>query len=647
MTKRPSTSLLHTAVALLTVGACDTQSEGESPTTAPAELRSGGFSCGSASPIPTHDIDVTFGPSGATSTTLIETSICPVPPLQLSGNPPVVSKRIADILTTAAPTEMVPNVVFSCESEVAPPVLPRFDPGQPRTSRDNQSVGASRQQLMERFRVRRAVEQDWLISAIKEGDGRVRLQQGLGSLVVADVPAGTLATLVQDSRLHSIGSWAAPPDVTPGGNARSMLSARQQMNSAAAFAAGFTGDSYHVGVVDSGVTEHELLSGQLGIEADCTALSGLQCVGKDPTDCSPHGTSVSAIIAATDVYGTEDRGVTSATIDSWKTSSVGLEGNCQRQPDFVAAGFENAVQNDDVINASFGFSFTPGYTAEPLQIESIANDAFVTGAVVIAATGNIGDDPESATAPGTAPNVIGVGAVTESGSVPNYSGRGPSYIGGRVKPDLLGPTDVTTACSSSPSCGSDFGGTSAASPMVAGVATQVLDIFDSVGGFDTIDPQLVPGSVYSTLIGFGTPLSGGAAAGSFNNTEGVGLLELGKTSCARWRWGTMSIDEGETESRQINVSSSTENVRVAAWWSDAPNGADLGHRQVDLALCKGTGSCILSNNPNSVFQQIIEPSITPGAWQIRVQSPPSSPFGGARTVHYFFYAEWPEWQCTI
>ncbi|MBV1862459.1 MAG: S8 family serine peptidase, partial [Nannocystaceae bacterium] len=361
-----------------------------------------------------------------------------------------------------------------------------------------------------------------------------------------------------------------------------------------------------------------------------------------------HGTSVSAIVAATDAYGVEDRGVTSAIVDSWKTSNVDpISGACRRQPDFVAAGFENAVQNDEIINASFGFEFEAGNTAEGLQIENIANDAFVTGAVVIAATGNSGaEGNESVTAPGSAPNVIGVGAITESGDVPDYSGRGPSYIGGRVKPDLLGPTDVTTACASSASCGDVFGGTSAASPMVAGAAAQILDVFDSAGGFDTIDPQLVPGTIYSTLIGFGTPLSGGATAGSFNNTEGAGVLDLGKTSCARWRWGTISLGEGEIESREINIVTSTNNVRVAAWWSDAPNGADLGHREVELGFCKN-GGCTVSAQSNSVFQQIVEPSIDPGTWEIRVQSPPSSPFGGDRIVHYFFYAEWPEWQCTI
>lgn len=618
-------------------------------------MRSGGFNCGSGSPTLSHDIDVTFNQSGTPATTISETSICPAPPLTLSGNPPVVSDKIVELLSTTAPSELVSDVVFSCESEVVPPVLPRFDPSLPRDSRDNQAIGSTRQQLLERFRVRRAIEQDWLVSAIKAGDGRVRRQQGLGSLVVADVKAETLAAIVNDTRLHSVGSLASPTDVNPGGEARSMLSARQQINSDSTFSAGFTGDAYHVGVVDSGVTQHELLAGQLGIEADCTALNGLQCVGVDPTDCTTggtaqpgHGTSVSAIVSATDAYGIEDRGITSSVVDSWKTSDVDpISGACLRQPDFVAAGFENAVQHDEIINASFAFPFQAGDTTVGLQVESIANDAFATGAIVIAATGNSGSNGSaSVTAPGSAPNAIGVGAVTESGDVPDYSGRGPSFIGGRVKPDLLGPTDVTTACASSPSCGEAFGGTSAASPMIAGAAAQLLDVFDSVGGYDTIDPQLVPGTIYSTLIGFATPLSGGANAGAFNNTDGAGILELGKTSCARWRWGTVSLGELETEARDISIINSTDNVRVAAWWSDAPSGNDLGHRRINLGLCKD-GDCTVSSHPDSVFQQIIEPSIAPGDWEIRLTAAASSDFGGDRTVHYFFYAEWPEWQCTI
>lgn len=70
-------------------------------------------------------------------------------------------------------------------------------------------------------------------------------------------------------------------------------------------------------------------------------------------------------------------------------------------------------------------------------------------------------------------NVISVGAVhwnnfespnDTDGIIMSYSSRGPTN-GGRVRPDVAAPTNVSTTC-----CGGSFGGTSSASPNAAGAA---------------------------------------------------------------------------------------------------------------------------------------------------------------------------------
>jgi len=129
---------------------------------------------------------------------------------------------------------------------------------------------------------------------------------------------------------------------------------------------------------------------------------------------------------------------------------------------------------------------------------------------------------------GGAHDVIGVGAVGWTGDswcVMPYSSRGPTSDG-RVKPELVAPTLYETAAfDGTPPY---FSGTSASAPVMAGVATLLLQV----------DPTLTPARLKSVLTNSATSLCGsGNCNGSclsesntaaWNNTVGYGITDAWK-----------------------------------------------------------------------------------------------------------------------
>jgi len=121
--------------------------------------------------------------------------------------------------------------------------------------------------------------------------------------------------------------------------------------------------------------------------------------------------------------------------------------------------------------------------------------------------------------PATVASVVTVGAECWlTGLVDTYSSRGPT-IDGRIKPDLLGPSEVSTATyggasGCSPNVG--FPGTSSSSPHVAGAAALVLEA----------NPTFTPAQVRSVLMSTATD---GGPAGP-DNDYGSGILKMGSIS---------------------------------------------------------------------------------------------------------------------
>lgn len=118
---------------------------------------------------------------------------------------------------------------------------------------------------------------------------------------------------------------------------------------------------------------------------------------------------------------------------------------------------------------------------------------------------------ESLLVPNATERVISVGAVPwfDTSTIEEYSSRGPT-ADGRVKPDLVAPDRVSTE-----SFEEAFGGTSSASPYVAGLAALYLNLY----------PDATPIDVRRELGTLAQALPAGAGK---NSTYGWGLARLGE-----------------------------------------------------------------------------------------------------------------------
>jgi serine protease AprX len=136
----------------------------------------------------------------------------------------------------------------------------------------------------------------------------------------------------------------------------------------------------------------------------------------------------------------------------------------------------------DVVSSSLGYSRWDdgtGYTYQDMDgnttLCTIAADLAVSkGIVVVNAAGNERNDPwHYIIAPADGDSVIAVGAVDLQGDIASFSSMGPTSDG-RIKPDV-DACGVSTYCANSHGGYTYSGGTSLATPLVAGVCALLLE----------------------------------------------------------------------------------------------------------------------------------------------------------------------------
>jgi len=148
------------------------------------------------------------------------------------------------------------------------------------------------------------------------------------------------------------------------------------------------------------------------------------------------------------------------------------------EEDYWAAGVEWADSlGADIVSSSLGY--TDWYTYEDMDgntavCTQAADLAVSKGIVVVNAAGN--ERPYSwhyIIAPADRDSVIAVGAVNLSGQIASFSSAGPTYDG-RIKPDVCA-LGVGVYCASAYGSYKYLGGTSYATPLVAGVCALLLE----------------------------------------------------------------------------------------------------------------------------------------------------------------------------
>ncbi len=167
-----------------------------------------------------------------------------------------------------------------------------------------------------------------------------------------------------------------------------------------------------------------------------------------------------------------------------KTEDIGSETTVE-EDNYAAALEWMENYGVDVTSSSLGYSDldTNPYTYADMDgkttiITKAADLAFQRGVVVINSAGNEGNKTfHYITSPSDGFNVIAVGAVNKDNVLASFSGRGPSYDG-RIKPDVLAQGMSVVGTTANTTDGYNLSqGTSAAAPIVGGIAGLILSTY--------------------------------------------------------------------------------------------------------------------------------------------------------------------------
>ena len=211
----------------------------------------------------------------------------------------------------------------------------------------------------------------------------------------------------------------------------------------------WTGANVGVAVIDSGLAP--LSDYRITHFVDFTTGKAQR---RNPVDGYGHGTHVAGLIAGSGAFSSGHYqgvapGVRLIGLRVLDNEGRGYTSNVIEAIEYAVAN--RAALGIDVINLSLGHPVYQSAADDPLVLA--VESAVRAGIVVVASAGNMGTDPATGkvgyggiSSPGNAPSAITVGAVDLRGTagraddlVAPYSSRGPTWIDGFAKPDLVAP----------------------------------------------------------------------------------------------------------------------------------------------------------------------------------------------------------------
>ncbi len=429
-----------------------------------------------------------------------------------------------------------------------------------------------------------------------------------------------------------------------------------------------------------------------GLGANATRVQYSQEFGTDPDarDCGGHGTNVASIAAG---FNT----ATGATREDAQGFNYGM-GIAPRAllgatKIFTCTGtfspgvtFTTLVSNAHaggarVSNNSWGANTGGAYNADAREYDMLVRDArpAVPGnqqMVELFAAGNAGSGGNTIGAPGTAKNVITVGAaenvrpvgftdgcgVSDAGAnsakdIIDFSSRGPTDDG-RIKPDVVAPgTHVTGAqpqvggsYNGSGTCNPQFpagntlyslvSGTSQATPEATGFAALIRDWYRRTHGGGTTVPS--PALTKALMVNTATDIVGGdnGAGGTNSNVptqiQGWGRINLGNVLAPTARDFVDQTERfgGTGQSRRFvfDVDDTGEPLKVTMAYSDAPGPLSGNTFVNDLDLVVHSGGQSFQGNvfsgglsstggaadPRNNLENVFLPAGTGGRFSVEV-----------------------------
>ena len=259
---------------------------------------------------------------------------------------------------------------------------------------------------------------------------------------------------------------------------------------------GFLGKNIVIGLLDTGFNlEHTALE-RVDVIAQHDFVNDdvntADKVDQDDPDQDDHGSVVLAILAG-DAPGQLIGIAPRARYLLGKTELVSRRGvvfERQIEEDWWVEGLEWLEEmGADVVSSSLGYSDWYRFAdldGKTSKVTIAANLAVQKGLSVVIAAGNLGAQPPSdafglrgrITPPADGFDVLAIGAVDHDGQVLPFSSKGPTFDG-RIKPDLMAMGASVTSIDSNTRGGfsSNHGGTSAATPLAAGVVALLMEAF--------------------------------------------------------------------------------------------------------------------------------------------------------------------------
>lgn len=490
------------------------------------------------------------------------------------------------------------QVIVTFQETLKLPRFPALNISEPRSSAGNQTVLQRADQLVGQIAQARAAEHAAHASRLAANHGaQVKETFWLINGMVVELPLDQVRALAAEPDVQFV-EHAEKPISPPANNS---VDVRNLLDTEPYFALNKT--TGFIGILDTGIRLTHTLLSHVDLRADCVNGTSNNCftgAGLNPSDDFwNHGTSTASELTANGNLGDANRGVTAITVDSWKIySSAGLVTAA------AVRGFQSAVALlDQVIVAEI--QDTGGDTG---AIAMAADQAFDAGAVVVAAAGNFGCGagnvgiPGSVRSPGNARKALAVGAVDiTSLALECYSGRGPTSDG-RVKPDILGPTNVNAASNASDTALQLFTGTSAATPNAAGATALEWEFFN----------HAAPGFINSVMIMSGR----NSASAAFDNNNGAGLPFLPNNG--NIFSSSVFVGPGGTVDVPISATGSIQFIDAAIWWPESPG----LHNDVDLQLVNPNGVVVASSlSSASIFERVRGTTgLVAGTWKIRIHA---------------------------
>lgn len=338
-----------------------------------------------------------------------------------------------------------------------------------------------------------------------------------------------------------------------------------------------------------------------------------------------HGTHVAGTIAGDQSYINGSTDHAGMAFDAKLTvQDVGQDGflDCLfgfvNVPTTLTAAFNASYALDARIHSNSWGSSSNTYDTHAANVDQFMWDH--PDFLILFANGNAGPGASTVGTPGTAKNLISVGATQQApnqNTIASYSSRGPAFDS-RIKPTVVAPggdsngyiNSANNATGNPPGAtcatqGSPFAGTSMATPAVAGMAALTRQYFRD--GFYPQGSASGTGFAPSAALVKATLVNAAHDAGTAdipNNNEGFGRILLDGALYFDGDTRELRIEEdggvatGETRTFQYEIDSSGEPFEVVLVWTDYPGTQGAGVALVndlDLRVTAPGGQVYLGN----------------------------------------------------